>query len=254
MSNCIARAKKEVFIATNYWKASDASTLIANSLRELSRRAGLRGNKAIVKVMYDRGSAKQVFDNHQIVPEPEYTGKDNDNLEMMTHLEGLIVDSVYDMALISWSKALKPPLPCSMNPAAQSTLGDMHPLTNGKYASAPCQSETLQHDMESMTYLSRQSPNHTIHDMFQSLAGQVGDPHTEDLPEHTEKDPHYDPDIATEVQRSLRVLKPRGSERKIDAITRHLSKILPIWGLFISSLTEYQTRPSNQRLREMHQM
>ena len=93
MSNCIARAEKEVFLATNFWKASDASTLITNGLRELSRRAGEREAKAVVKIMYDRGSAKQVsialsvkvvrshlmeyqiFENHQIVPVSEYTGK-----------------------------------------------------------------------------------------------------------------------------------------------------------------------------------
>ena len=60
MSNCIARAEKEVFIATNYWIHSDASTLITNSIRELSRRAGARGEKAIVKLIYDRGNIKQV--------------------------------------------------------------------------------------------------------------------------------------------------------------------------------------------------
>ena len=75
MSNCIARAQKEVFLATNYWKFSDASTLITNSLKELSRRAGDRGEKAVVKIMYDRGNPKQVIDNHQTVSVEEYTGK-----------------------------------------------------------------------------------------------------------------------------------------------------------------------------------
>ena len=60
MSNCIARAKHEVFLATNYWQSSDASTLITNALKELSRRAGEQGNKAVVKIMYDRGNPKQV--------------------------------------------------------------------------------------------------------------------------------------------------------------------------------------------------
>ena len=59
MSNCIARAQKEVFLATNYWQASDASKLITNSLRELSRRAGERGERVVVKIMYDRGNPKQ---------------------------------------------------------------------------------------------------------------------------------------------------------------------------------------------------
>ena len=60
MSNCIARAEQEVFLATNYWKFSDASTIIVNGLKELSRRAGERGQTAVVKIMYDRGNPKQV--------------------------------------------------------------------------------------------------------------------------------------------------------------------------------------------------
>ena len=34
---------------------------------------------------------------------------------MMIQLEGPIVDSIYDMALISWHKNLEPPLPCLTN-------------------------------------------------------------------------------------------------------------------------------------------
>lgn len=60
MSNLIARAEKEVFLATNYWMDSDASRLITDALKELSKRAGARGEKAVVKILYDRGNAKQV--------------------------------------------------------------------------------------------------------------------------------------------------------------------------------------------------
>lgn len=49
--------------------------------------------------------------------------QDNDNMEMMTHLEGPIVDSLYDMSLISWDKKLEPPLPSYNSPAAQGGLG-----------------------------------------------------------------------------------------------------------------------------------
>jgi hypothetical protein len=73
MSNCIARAEKEVFLATNYWMHSDASTLITNSIRELSRRAGERGQKIVMKIMYDRGNPKQLLDNHQSVPPAEFS-------------------------------------------------------------------------------------------------------------------------------------------------------------------------------------
>lgn len=43
--------------------------------------------------------------------------QDNDNLEMMAQWEGDIVDSIYDMALITWHNELDPPLPCLTRPA-----------------------------------------------------------------------------------------------------------------------------------------
>lgn len=73
MSNLIARAEKEVFLATNYWMKSDASRLITDSLKELSRRAGERGQKVVVKIMYDRGNIKQFVNPHQEIAAKEYT-------------------------------------------------------------------------------------------------------------------------------------------------------------------------------------
>ncbi|PQE03711.1 iq calmodulin-binding motif protein [Rutstroemia sp. NJR-2017a BBW] len=170
MSNLIVRAEKEVILATNYWQNSVASKYITNAMKELSRRAGERGERIVFKLQYDRGSPKQLLENHYIVPEKEYLGKavalpqaheipnidlqvmnyhkpmlgtfhckymvvdrkfavlqsnniqDNDNMEMMTHLEGPIVDSLYDMALISWHKKFEPPLPSHNSPAAQGGL------------------------------------------------------------------------------------------------------------------------------------
>lgn len=60
VSNCIVRAEKEVFLGTNFWVFSDASTLVTNAFRELSRRAGERGTKVVVKIIYDRGNIRQV--------------------------------------------------------------------------------------------------------------------------------------------------------------------------------------------------
>ena len=54
---------------------SDATRLITDSLRELSKRAGERGEKAIVKLMYDRGNIKQILNNHQKVTVGIYTGE-----------------------------------------------------------------------------------------------------------------------------------------------------------------------------------
>lgn len=170
MANMIVRAEKEVYLATNYWISSVASQYITDAMKELSRRAGLRGERVVFKMIYDRGSPKQLFEPHYKVSEKEYTGKavaipasneipnldlevmnyhqpmlgtfhckymivdrkqailqsnniqDNDNCEMMIHLEGPIVDSLYDMALISWNKTFEPPLPSSNSPAAQGGL------------------------------------------------------------------------------------------------------------------------------------
>ncbi|KLT45387.1 hypothetical protein CC85DRAFT_306614 [Cutaneotrichosporon oleaginosum] len=42
--------------------------------------------------------------------------QDRPNLEMMTHLEGPVVDSFYDVALHCWHNKLEPPLPCISKP------------------------------------------------------------------------------------------------------------------------------------------
>lgn len=63
MSNVIARAEKEVFLATNYWMISEPTKLICNALRELSRKAVHNQRKIVVKIIYDRGNPKQVCDS-----------------------------------------------------------------------------------------------------------------------------------------------------------------------------------------------
>lgn len=133
--------------------------------------------------------------------------QDNDNLEMMTHLEGPIVDSFYDMSLISWSKEMQPPLPYHATPAAQRDTPTWQTPAGTRVDLGPSSASDA-------TALAKE--------LCQNLAAVITSDH--ELPEHTGKDPHYDPDIAAEVRRSLSVLTPRSSERKIDAITRHLSK------------------------------
>lgn len=180
MSNLIVRAEKEVILATNYWQNSVASKFITNAMRELSKRAGERGERIVFKLEYDRGAAKQVLGNHYVVSPKEYMGKavalpapedipnidlqvmnyhrpmlgtfhckymvvdrkyavlqsnniqDNDNMEMMTHLEGPIVDSLYDMALLSWAKKLEPPLPSHNSPAVHGGIGQSGNTEHGK--------------------------------------------------------------------------------------------------------------------------
>lgn len=233
MANCIVRAEKEVFLGTNFWIHSDASTLITNAFRELSRQAGKRGEKVVVKVLYDRGDPRQAYENHLSVPEKSYTGgkvrlpsseeipnidmqvvnyhrpllgtfhakfmivdrkvallqssniQDNDNLEMMVRLEGPIVDSLYDTALISWGRALQPPLPM---------------------LSSPSREHTNYPDSDSWTE----------EDLFDSS-----------LEQHTTKNPHYDPDIQAEVLRVNSSVQPREGESRTQAVTRHLSEQFP---------------------------
>jgi len=60
MSNVIARAEREVYLATNFWMQSEPSRLITNALRELSRKAVATNRTVVVKIIYDRGNAKQV--------------------------------------------------------------------------------------------------------------------------------------------------------------------------------------------------
>ena len=55
--------------------------------------------------------------------------QDRPNVEMMIHIEGPIVDSFYDLALVSWAKAMDPPLSLlSMRRAnyKEYKFGDMH--------------------------------------------------------------------------------------------------------------------------------
>jgi hypothetical protein len=162
-ANLIVRAETEVIFATNYWELSLSSSIIADSLREPSKRVRARGGeKVVMKLMYDRGNLRQAVKNRIIVnpvywsriglpSEDEIPGvslevvnyhrpllgtfhakylvvdrrvaclnsnnvQDRPNVEMMVQLEGPIVESIYDMALLSWSNAMNPPLPLLTKP------------------------------------------------------------------------------------------------------------------------------------------
>ncbi|BGP16314.1 hypothetical protein JCM10213_006470 [Rhodosporidiobolus nylandii] len=54
--------------------------------------------------------------------------QDRPNLEMMVHLEGPVVDSIYDNILISWDEKLVPALPCLLDPSP-SSHPDLFPYT-----------------------------------------------------------------------------------------------------------------------------
>jgi len=251
---------------------SDSSLLITDAIRELSRRAGARGTKAVVKIMYDRGHLKQVsnfspsedilghlkidavqvVDNHTVVNENEYTGKavniphpleipnvdlqvmnyhrpmlgtfhskfmavdrkiavvssnniqSNDNCEMATHLEGPIVDPLYDLSLISWDKNLDPPLPLHNTPVAE----DDYPTFKER---------SFLDLLDSNGKL--RAPVRDTGVMSNNTNGNVGRE-----PKHTGPDPHFDVDCAAEIVRSQSTLSPRGNEKTMDLVAAHLSK------------------------------
>ena len=119
--------------------------------------------------------------------------QDNDNLEMMVRLEGPIVDAFYDTALISWGKALEPPLPMLDSPAA----------------SAPPPSLAM--------------AGHANESSAAAVNGEGGL-----LPELTTQDPHYDETIEMEARRVNDTVRPRQGETRTQAVTRHLSMMLQI--------------------------
>jgi phosphatidylserine/phosphatidylglycerophosphate/cardiolipin synthase-like enzyme len=298
MSNLIVRADKEVILATNYWQNSVASKYITNAMRELSRRAGERGTKIIMKLEYDRGSPRQILQNHYIVSQKEYTGKnvgipppeeipnidlqvmnyhrpmlgtfhckymivdrkyavlqsnniqDNDNVEMMTHLEGPIVDSLYDMALISWHNKLTPTLPSSDHPETEGGLGPVgdedtveeniltgpttvdsvvHPV--GQSSSQANEAMTSNPSSDQLNYEGQvKGPDEATKAFLYSgkqaiSAAQIAHPSPEGalLPEHTADDPHYDTDIAGEIARVQTSVSPKPGETRMEAITKHLN-------------------------------
>ena len=123
--------------------------------------------------------------------------QDNDNLEMMVQLEGPIVDSIYETALISWHNELKPPFPCLNTPAA---------------SSPPPSFEVSNHA--------------EIHDRDGNVASKyqyMPSNSPQNFPQHTSSDPHYDHDLASELLRSIATLHPRTNETQVQAIASHLN-------------------------------
>ncbi|KAK2590131.1 hypothetical protein QQS21_012184 [Conoideocrella luteorostrata] len=124
--------------------------------------------------------------------------QDNDNLEMMTHLEGPIVDSILDTALITWDKSVKAPEPASHQQV---------PASEGGLLSANGREEL---------YLDRQ-PGKTASDV-----ALVGEAHTH-LPEHTPENPHYDDDIVSETIRIQSSYSHKPDESRLQAANRQLN-------------------------------
>ncbi|KAK6343827.1 hypothetical protein TWF696_007485 [Orbilia brochopaga] len=159
----IVSANYDILISSNFWRNSYASKRIGAGLEELSRRIQRDERPpVVVKIIFDRGSAKHVvFPRVQVTPSEwvdlglpskkdipnidlevvnyhnfplgtlhskylvvdRHIGvlnscniQDNSNLEMMCHLEGHIVESIYEHAILTWGDKLEPSLPSLRNP------------------------------------------------------------------------------------------------------------------------------------------
>jgi phosphatidylserine/phosphatidylglycerophosphate/cardiolipin synthase-like enzyme len=109
--------------------------------------------------------------------------QDNDNLEMLAHIEGPIVDSFYDTALLSWGKVLDPPFPLLKSPARDAPIPCYEEKSNG----------------------------------ISTKNGDIA------LPEHTTKSTHYDKHFEQEARRVNGCIHPQGGETRTQAVSRHLS-------------------------------
>lgn len=121
---------------------------------------------------------------------------DNDNLEMMVHLEGPIVESIRDSAIITWYEQMN-----ETNPQFESgaTSGDdVKTLQNGS------------HDQKEA--LEAAAPPSLP---FAAEAAQ--------LPIHTPEDPHFDVSIVDEALRVQRSYQPNDGESHVQAANRILN-------------------------------
>ena len=164
--------------------------------------------------------------------------QDNDNLEFMARYEGPIVDSFYDVCLTSWHNELKPPLPSHNTPAAQGGLpsfqekshpqmlnadGSLRDPTRGEHAPSNGLSGQQPPNLPNVHEPGQEGQDSTAGGDARETQTIVHDALDAGLPEHTAKDPHYDPDIASEVLRAQSVLTPRAKESRMNAVTRHLN-------------------------------
>ncbi|EEH05919.1 IQ calmodulin-binding domain-containing protein [Histoplasma capsulatum G186AR] len=124
--------------------------------------------------------------------------QDNDNLEMMVRLEGPIVDSIYDMAIIQWNAKLRPMLPMVNSPAA---LGQPPTFANPAAQKSP----------EKEVYA---VPQESIRSEEVEKRNELGCDREE-----------YQPDIESEAACIQACLRPRYSENKVESVTRYLNVI-----------------------------
>ncbi|KAF5388467.1 hypothetical protein D9757_004627 [Collybiopsis confluens] len=249
MSNCIVRARKEVFLATNFWINSDSSKLVTDAFRELSRRVGERGGeKVIVKVLYDRGNVKQVFENHQHVLPAEYSGPKvaipppdqvpNIDIQVVNyhvpmlgtfHSKFMVVDR--EVALLM-SNNIQDNDNLEMCSRLEGPIVDsLYDVCLASWATAldpplPCRDTPASGkgfpSYDDPTFLALFTND--VNKESVDLPSVVQSGHESlDLPEHTAADPHYDDTIAGEIRRLQAVYAPKPDESHVQAVARHFN-------------------------------
>ncbi|KAI0392130.1 hypothetical protein F5Y17DRAFT_460189 [Xylariaceae sp. FL0594] len=157
--------------------------------------------------------------------------QDNDNLEMMVQFEGQIVQSLYDMALLSWHKKLDPPLPFLSMPAE-----NMSKWSAGAAGTSVDDSWELLFSPDGRikghsavvdpAKMKARKPYGIEAATVAEGPGPSPPPQTSDRiwAEHTPEDPHYDTRLADEVLRVQAVVSAKpGGETAMEAVTRHLN-------------------------------
>ncbi|RMD40136.1 hypothetical protein DV735_g4993, partial [Chaetothyriales sp. CBS 134920] len=219
MSNLIARAERDVFLATNFWMYSEPSRLITNGLHELSRRAGETNRRVVVKIMYDRGDVKQFVQNHQIVHHETYADpKGKIRLPHPDEVPNL------DLEVVNYHRPL---------------LGTFHAkfmVIDRKIA--VLQSNNIQDNdnLEMMCQFEGDIVDSIYDTALISWHNQLKPPFPSldtpsrgselpsfNLPQHSSSDPHYDVDIASELLRSIATLDPGPGETRIGLISKNLN-------------------------------
>ncbi|RMZ75693.1 hypothetical protein DV738_g5341, partial [Chaetothyriales sp. CBS 135597] len=261
MSNLIARAERDVFLATNFWMYSEPSRLITNALHELSRRAGLKNRRVVVKIMYDRGDVKQFVQNHQIVHPDTYAhpeGKirlphpnDVPNLDLEVvnyhrpllgtfHAKFMVVDrriAVLQSNNIQDNDNLE--MMCQFEGDVVDSIYDTALISWHNQLKPPFPS--LDSPSRGSAPPSFNVPSHG--ELFNEYGDSLYGYYTENrppptagpgpdaveqagskpLPQHSSSDPHYDADIASELLRSIATLSPGPGQRRIDLISKNLN-------------------------------
>jgi phosphatidylserine/phosphatidylglycerophosphate/cardiolipin synthase-like enzyme len=174
--------------------------------------------------------------------------QDNANLEMAVQVEGPVVDSLYDMALISWSIGLGNGLPMIDSPAAEA--GDAaYPSWTDSFRrlfdeEGRLRGHEVVMDPERMEWTDAYGGGHVPEDapVINGLeeAPKPLEPTTDrdsgiapspspslspppDLPELTHETPLYDDDLAGEIFRVQTSTTPRPGEDPLAPVTRKLN-------------------------------